>query len=76
MGKADANKASDFIDALKEMQKACGVDNLKMSDYGIKPEEFPKMVQNTRDAMGFLLQFDPVELSDDDMISIYQKSYK
>ena len=76
MGKADANKASDFIDALKELQKACGVDDLKMSDYGITPDEFPKMVQNTRDAMGFLLQFDPVQLSDEDMIAIYQKSYK
>ena len=76
MGKADANKAEDFIEALKEMQKVCGVDNLKMSDYGITPEEFPKMVQNTRDAMGFLLQFDPVELSDEDMLNIYKKSYR
>ena len=76
MGNANANKASDFIDALKAMQKACGVDNLKMSDYGITPDEFPKMVQNTRDAMGFLLQFDPTELSDEDMLNIYKKSYK
>lgn len=76
MGNANANKASDFIDALKKLQKACGVDDLKMSDYGITPDEFPKMVQNTRDAMGFLLQFDPVQLSDEDMIAIYQKSYK
>ena len=76
MGNANANKASDFIDALKAMQKACGVDELKMSDYGITPEEFPKMVQNTRDAMGFLLQFDPVELSDEDMLNIFKKSYR
>ena len=75
MGK-NATKAEDFIEALKEMQAACGVDNLKMSDYGIKLEEFPKMVKNTRDAMGFLLQFDPVALSDDDMLNIYQKSYR
>ena len=75
MGK-NATKAEDFIDALKEMQAACGVDNLKMSDYGITPEEFPKMVQNTRDAMGFLLQFDPIPLSDDDMLNIYKKSYR
>ena len=76
MGKVNADKAKDFIDALKEMQAACGVDNLKMSDYGITPDEFPKMVQNTRDAMGFLLQFDPVALSDDDMLNIYKKSYR
>lgn len=76
MGNANANKASDFIDALKALQKACGVDDLKMSDYGITPDEFPKMVKNTRDAMGFLLQFDPSELSDEDMLNIYQKSYR
>ena len=76
MGKVNADKAEDFIDALKEMQAACGVDNLKMSDYGISPEEFPKMVQNTREAMGFLLQFDPIPLSDDDMLNIYKKSYR
>lgn len=76
MGKTDATKAEDFITALKEMQTACGVDNLKMSDYGINPDEFPKMVQNTRDAMGFLLQFDPVPLSDEDMLKIYQQSYR
>lgn len=76
MGKVNADKPEDFIDALKEMQAACGVDNLKMSDYGITPDEFPKMVQNTRDAMGFLLGFDPVALSDDDMLNIYQKSYR
>lgn len=76
MGKINADKPEDFIDALKEMQAACGVDNLKMSDYGITPDEFPKMVKNTRDAMGFLLQFDPIPLSDDDMLNIYQKSYR
>ena len=76
MGKVNATKAEDFITALKEMQAACGVDNLKMSDYGITPDEFPKMVQNTRDAMGFLLQFDPTPLTDDDMLKIYQQSYR
>lgn len=76
MGKVNADKPEDFIAALKEMQAACGVDNLKMSDYGITPEEFPKMVQNTRDAMGFLLQFDPIALTDEDMLNIYKKSYR
>lgn len=76
MGKVNADKPEDFIAALKELQTACGVDNLKMSDYGITPDEFPKMVQNTRDAMGFLLQFDPAPLSDDDMLKIYRQSFR
>ena len=76
MGKSDATKAEDFIDALKEMQEKCGVANLKMSDYGITKDEFPKMAQNARDTMGFLFPYDPVELSNEDMVAIYEKSYR
>lgn len=76
MGNADANKPEDFLVELKKLQEACGVADLKMSDYGIQPSEFPEMVKNTRSAMGFLLAFDPVALSDEDMLAIYQKSYK
>ena len=38
LGMKDASKPEDFITALLELQKACGVDDLKMSDYGIKKE--------------------------------------
>ena len=34
MGMKDANKPEDFITALVNLQKECGVDQLKMSDYG------------------------------------------
>lgn len=54
MGKTDAAKPEDFITALKEMQEKCGVAELKMSEYDITPDEFPKMAQNARDTMGFL----------------------
>lgn len=40
MGKTEATSPEEFIDVLDELQKACGVSNLKMSDYGIQPEEF------------------------------------
>lgn len=76
MGKEDADKAEDFITALVELQKACGVDELKMSDYGITPEEFPGMVQNARDTLGVNFMNDPVQLTDADCIAIYQESYK
>lgn len=76
MGKADADKAEDFITALIELQKACGVDDLKMSDYGITPEEFPKMVQNARDTLGVNFLNDPVQLTDEDCIAIYKESYQ
>ena len=44
----------DFIAALVELQEQCGVADLKMSDYGIKPDEFMTLAQNARATMGGL----------------------
>ena len=76
MGKEDAKEASDFITALTDLQKACGVDELKMSDYGITPEEFPAFAANARSTMGILFKMDRIQLSDDDLVKIYTESYK
>ena len=76
MGKEDASKPEDFLTALDDLQKDCGVDDLKMSDYGIEPLEFSKMVQNARDILGPNFSNDPVALSDEDCIRIYEKSYR
>ena len=76
MGKEDATKPEDFLDALAALQKACGVDNLKMSDYGITPDEFPGMAKLSRTAVGVLFDFDPIPLSDDDVIKIFTESYR
>lgn len=76
MGMEDASKPEDFITALVKLQEECGVADLKMSDYGIDPSEFPKMVQNARDTLGANFLNDPCQLSDEDCVNIYQKSYK
>ena len=75
LGKTDADKAQDFIVALTDLQKACGVYELKMSDYDITEEELPQMVENAR-AMGGLFRADPAELSNAQLLNIYQKSYR
>ncbi len=77
MGKESANKPEDFIDALLTLQKECGVHDLKMSDYGITPDEFPKFAENAKSAMSFLFESgDPIELSNGDCVAIYAASYK
>lgn len=76
LGKADATRPQDFVDALVELQRSCGVDQLKMSDYGITPDEFPAMADNALSAMGFLFAGDPAELTRDDCIRIYRESYR
>ncbi|MBQ7595844.1 MAG: iron-containing alcohol dehydrogenase [Clostridia bacterium] len=76
LGKADAKEPEDFMTALKALEDACGVGELKMSDYGITPDEFMKMAKNARATMGALFNNDPVETTDDEIAGIYERSYK
>ncbi|ACN84290.1 iron-containing alcohol dehydrogenase [Brachyspira hyodysenteriae] len=76
LGKKDANKAMDFVDALVELQKACGVDNLKLSDYGMKKEDLPAIAKNAKFAMGGLFETDPHNFTDEEVLSVLEKSYK
>ena len=76
LGNAGAEQATDFVTALVSLQKQCGVDGLKMSDYGIHPAEFPELLKNSRENMGHLYSVDPIRLSDDNVISILQRSYR
>lgn len=76
MGMADAKEPMDFITSLVKLQEDCDVADLKMSDYGIKPEEFETMAKNAKDTMGGLFRCDRSELSVDDCVAIYTKSYK
>ena len=76
LGKEDASKPEDFITALKALQKACGVDDLKMSDYGISPDEFDAMASNARDVMGGLMDLDRKPLTHDEVVNILKQSYK
>lgn len=76
MGIKGANKPEDFITALVDLQKACGVAELKMSDYGITPDEFDKIATNARETMGGLFAANPCEMTHEDIVEILKKSYR
>ncbi|WP_367121683.1 iron-containing alcohol dehydrogenase [Methanohalophilus sp. DAL1] len=76
MGMEDAKEPMDFIKMLVKLQEDCGVADLRMSDYGITPDEFKTMAKNAKDTMGFLFTCDRTELSIDDCVAIYEASYK
>ena len=75
LGMTGAKKPMDFITALNALQKACGVDGLKMSDYGIRSDEAMTLAKNARATMGGLFACDRVPLSDAECAAIYEKSY-
>ena len=76
LGKADATKAQDFIDVLVDLQRACGVDGLKMSDYGIAKEEALTLAINSRETMGGLYLADPAETTNEEIAGIYESAWR
>ena len=76
MGNSAAKSPLDFVAQLVRLQKECGVYGLKMSDYGIKMDEFSNFLENARSAMGGLFECDPAPLSDQDVVRIYKISYQ
>lgn len=76
MGIPEADKAQDFITALTALQEACGVADLKMSDYGMEKSECMTLAVNARETMGGLFLANPCPLSDEDCAKIFEKSYR
>lgn len=76
LGMSEADKPEDFITALVHLQEACGVADLKMSDYGIMSDEFEKFMHNTREVMGIMFTADRVQMSDEDIVQIFAESYR
>ena len=76
MGIKDADKPEDFITALVDLQKTCGVADLKMSDYGMKKEECMTLAVNARETMGGLFLANPCPMSDEECAGIFEESYR
>lgn len=72
LGRADG----DFIAALAQLQKDCGVDRLKMSDYGIKNDDFQQYAAHAFSDMGGLFAVDARKLTEQDVIGILSRSYR
>ena len=76
MGIDDADKPEDFITALVSLQEACGVADLKMSDYGFEKSESMTLAKGARSMQGGLFAANPCEMSDEDCAGVFDKSYR
>lgn len=76
LGRKDASDSMDFVEELVALQKACGVDELKMSDYGFTEDEFEELAANARHTMGGMFSRDRKQLTDEDIIEIFKASYR
>ena len=76
LGKQNASDPMDFVTALVELQEACGVADLKMSDYGIQRDDCITLAQNARATMGGLFGADPVPMTDEECAAIFERAYR
>ncbi len=75
MGVPNANKPEDFITALVNLQKACGVDQLKMSEYGFTQMNLKQLRLMQKKPWGLFLA-NPCELPHESCVEILRKSYR
>ncbi|WP_419173542.1 iron-containing alcohol dehydrogenase, partial [Victivallis lenta] len=73
---AKAAGQSDFLGALDKLQRDCGVDRLKMSDYGIGREELPAINENAWETMGGLFDLDRIKMNKAESLAILEESYR
>lgn len=66
----------DFIDALDRLIESVGCKDLKMSEAGITQEEIKTWPAHIHKVLGGDITADPLLLSDDDYLGIYERSYK
>lgn len=76
MGKQDADKPEDFLTALKRLQEECGVDSLRMSDYGFDKSECMTLAVGARTMQGGLFLANPCEFTDEDCAGVFERSYR
>ncbi len=63
-----------FITGLKKLIKNIGFEE-KLSDFGIKQGDLRTFAENSFYAMGSLFDITPAELTEDDVVTIYENAY-
>ncbi|MBR1676883.1 MAG: iron-containing alcohol dehydrogenase [Clostridia bacterium] len=76
MGVENPTSGKDFIAALDKLIAEVGCANLKMSDEGITKEELKKYPKRVHEVLGGDITADPLPLSDEDYLAIYEEAYR
>lgn len=76
MGIPEADQAGGLHHSIGKASEGCGVDDLRMSDYGFAPDESMRLAVNARETMGGLFLANPCEMTDEECADIFEKSYR
>jgi alcohol dehydrogenase len=76
MGVENPTSGKDFIRALDALIASVGCADLRMSDAGITKDELKKYPKHVHEVLGGDITADPLPLSDDDYLYMFEKSYR
>lgn len=76
MGVEKPVSGKDFVKALDDLLSAVGCSDLKMSDAGITREELKLYPKRIHEVLGGDITSDPLSLSDEDYLAIFEESYR
>lgn len=76
MGVENPTSSKDFIAALDKLIADVGCADLKMSDDGITKDELKKYPAKVHKVLGGDITADPLPLSDNDYLEIFEKAYR
>lgn len=76
MGVDNPQSGKDFIKALDGLIASVGCADLRMSDAGITREEIKLWPKRIHEVLGGDITADPLPLSDEDYLGIYERSFK
>jgi len=71
----EADKPSAFITALKKLIKKIGLEKTDLASFGVKKEEAAVMAQHSIDTGGFLYSSNPVPLTKEDVVKIFESCF-
>jgi alcohol dehydrogenase len=66
------DQAMAFVAALKKLIAGVGLQDLRLSQFGVTKSEIPALATNAMDTMGGLFKVDPYKLTFNDVVSIYE----
>ena len=74
-GLSEEDQAMAFIMGLKKLIKNVGLDQHKLSGFGIQRTDLRRLAENAFHTMGKLFAITPVKLTLDDATAIYERAY-
>lgn len=65
-----------FPKALSRLMDQCGMGEIRLSEYGVTPEELPALAAEAKETAPYLFFNDPAPLSDEEAVAILRAAYR